>query len=82
MVAADIYFPVGICPSGQGDDVAEPGGGGRLYDAIGTASSVCMGPPLWSRTVVQCTRCRPDWLPSYYHRADKEGIGLTVAARE
>ena len=48
MVAADVYFPAGICPSGQRDDVAEPGGGGELYDAVGAASSVCMGAPLWA----------------------------------
>ncbi len=24
---------------------------------------------------------RPDWLPSYYHRADKQGIGLTAVAK-
>ena len=74
-------LPSGICPSGQRDDVAEPGGGGELYDAVGAASSVCMGHHYGPEPWCSVPGARPDWLPSYYHKADKEGIGFDRSSK-
>lgn len=53
------------------------------YDAVRTASHLCMGHHYRLGSPFWCDIPMPsDWMPSYYHRADDGGIGFDWQQRE
>ena len=64
------------------DDARQPRGCGKLYDRPLAYITIFAwghhyGPEPWCNI----PGARPDWLPSYYHRADKQGIGFDRSSK-
>ena len=82
MVAADIYFPVGICLPGQGDECWQSREAVVDYMMpLGLHHQFAWGHHYGPEPWCSVRGARPDWLPSYYHRADKEGIGFDRSSK-
>lgn len=76
MAGTDFHDRPPVCGAHDAGHDGEPGGSGGLHDAAGLAPYFAWGHHYGPEPWCEVPGARADWLPSYYHQADKEGLGF------